>query len=233
MPVGNYLTENKGIRSQKLSCYRLDFTKISAFQYGRSFIKETDHKPLVHLQNAKVANSRLMRWSLYLQSYNFTTEVIKGSDNLGADFLSRHVAEQSNFLFQVFLVAMYVFFLLFQCIQITKSYFFLRKGGIVKILNVFLQTCFHILNTRLFASMVTELYYSALRHRVGNLFFQLLIYSTTCSVTYDWGLTRFRRLSQDTKLCGRCQCLFYVIKAVSLLCCIQVTVWSMCLFLVM
>ena len=80
-------------RTKKLSCYRLGFTKISAFQYGRSFIIETDHKPLVHLQNAKEANSRLMRWSLYLQSYNFTTEVIKGSDNLVADFLSRHVAK--------------------------------------------------------------------------------------------------------------------------------------------
>ena len=76
-----------------MSCYRLGFTKISAFQYGRSFVIETYHKPLVHLQNAKVANSRLMRWSLYLQSYNFPTEVIKGSDNLGADFLSRHIAE--------------------------------------------------------------------------------------------------------------------------------------------
>lgn len=56
--------------------------KFQAYLYGRLFIIETDHQPLVHLQKARVLNSRLMRWSLFLQSYNFITEVIKGSENI-------------------------------------------------------------------------------------------------------------------------------------------------------
>lgn len=67
--------------------------KFQAYLYGRLFTIETDHQPLVHLQKARVLNSRLMRWSLFLQSYNFIAEVIKGSENIGADFLSRHFAE--------------------------------------------------------------------------------------------------------------------------------------------
>ena len=84
--------------------------------------------------------------------------------------------------------------------------------------------------------MVTELN-SALRHPVGNLFFQLFIYCTTCNVTSARGLTTFRRLliPLDTNLCGRSQCPFCVSWAVPLLCVIgsMVPVWSMCLFLVM
>lgn len=67
--------------------------KFQAYLYGRLFIIETDHQPLVHLQKARVLNYRLMRWSLFLQSYNFITEVIKGSEKIGADFLSRRVVE--------------------------------------------------------------------------------------------------------------------------------------------
>jgi len=32
----------------------------------------------------------VMRWSLILQPYRFTVHAIKGSQNVGADFLSRH-----------------------------------------------------------------------------------------------------------------------------------------------
>ena len=31
-----------------------------------------------------------MRWALVLQQYQFTIRAIKGSENVGADFLSRH-----------------------------------------------------------------------------------------------------------------------------------------------
>lgn len=47
--------------------------KFQAYLYSRLFIIETDHQPLVHLQKARVLNSQLMRWSLFLQSYNFIT----------------------------------------------------------------------------------------------------------------------------------------------------------------
>ncbi|KAK3102478.1 hypothetical protein FSP39_011646 [Pinctada imbricata] len=65
--------------------------KFQLYLYGRAFVIETDHQPLTYLSKAKVSNGRLMRWALFLQSYHFRCVSIKGSDNFGADFLSRHV----------------------------------------------------------------------------------------------------------------------------------------------
>ena len=50
---------------------------------------QTDHRPLRYMNSAKFANRRLMRWAMFLQSYNFRVEAIKGSENVGADYLSR------------------------------------------------------------------------------------------------------------------------------------------------
>ena len=41
------------------------------------------------MNSAKFANGRLMRWAMFLQSYTFRVEAIKGSENVGADYLSR------------------------------------------------------------------------------------------------------------------------------------------------
>ena len=46
-------------------------------------------KALRELFNRLLANGRLMRWAMFLQSYNFRVEAIKGSENVGADYLSR------------------------------------------------------------------------------------------------------------------------------------------------
>ena len=72
--------------------------KFEPYLYGRCFILETDHQPLMYLQRAKVANGRIMRWALALQPYRFKIEAIKGSDNVGADFLSRstNIIRQGN-----------------------------------------------------------------------------------------------------------------------------------------
>lgn len=63
--------------------------KFQRYLYGREFILETDHRPLVYLKRGKVANARLMRWALLLQPYRFRIVAIKGTDNVGADCLSR------------------------------------------------------------------------------------------------------------------------------------------------
>ena len=57
--------------------------------YGRKFILQTDHAPLAWLTRSKIQKARCMRWALYLQSYRFRIEIIKGKDNIGADYLSR------------------------------------------------------------------------------------------------------------------------------------------------
>ncbi|XP_065923227.1 uncharacterized protein [Magallana gigas] len=63
--------------------------KFHQYLYGREFLLETDHQPLTYLNKAKTENSRLMRWALQLQPYRFRIIAIKGSDNVGADYLSR------------------------------------------------------------------------------------------------------------------------------------------------
>jgi len=66
--------------------------KFQNFLYGKEFILETDHQPLLYLGKAPYGqNGRLMRWALVLQQYQFTLRAIKGSENVGADFLSHHL----------------------------------------------------------------------------------------------------------------------------------------------
>jgi len=63
--------------------------KFEKYLYGRKFTIQTDHQPLAHMHQAKIENSRIMRWALFLQNHQFRIEAIKGSQNVGADFLSR------------------------------------------------------------------------------------------------------------------------------------------------
>ena len=65
--------------------------KYQAYLYGKAFNIETDHQPLAYMQKAKVANARIMRWALSLQPYQYRIIAIKGSGNVGADYLSRIV----------------------------------------------------------------------------------------------------------------------------------------------
>lgn len=64
------------------------------FVYGRSFILETDHKPLTSIFGSKkglpqMAASRVQRWAVFLAGYDFQIKHIKGKDNAPADSLSR------------------------------------------------------------------------------------------------------------------------------------------------
>ena len=59
------------------------------YLYGFPFVLQTDHEPLKYMNSAKFANGCLMRWAMFLQSYTFRVEAIKGSENIGADYLSR------------------------------------------------------------------------------------------------------------------------------------------------
>ena len=63
--------------------------KFEPYLYGNHFTIETDHQPLQYLKRTKTENGRLMRWAIRLQQYSFTVKVIKGKENIGADYLSR------------------------------------------------------------------------------------------------------------------------------------------------
>ena len=59
------------------------------YLYGTTFSVETDHCPLRYFNEAKLKNARLMRWALTLQPYRFHITAIRGSENVGANYLSR------------------------------------------------------------------------------------------------------------------------------------------------
>jgi len=63
--------------------------KFYQYLYGRQFVLKTDHRLLIYLDKAKLADARVMRWALALQLFKFRTESVKGSDNVGADYLSQ------------------------------------------------------------------------------------------------------------------------------------------------
>jgi hypothetical protein len=63
--------------------------KFSRYLTGRHFCIETDHRPLTYLQSSKTSNSRLMRWALALQEFQFSVLPISGNENVEADVLSR------------------------------------------------------------------------------------------------------------------------------------------------
>lgn len=59
------------------------------YVYGRKFTIVTDHKPLTWIFNVKDPSSRLMRWRLKLEEYEYTVVYKKGKHNTNADALSR------------------------------------------------------------------------------------------------------------------------------------------------
>jgi hypothetical protein len=68
------------------------------YLYGRKFNIITDHKPLVWLFNVKDPGSRLVRWKLKLQEYDYEIIYKPGKLNSNADCLSRIVIPESNVL---------------------------------------------------------------------------------------------------------------------------------------
>lgn len=59
------------------------------YLFGRKFKIYTDHRPLVWLFNLKEPNSKLMRWRLKLEEFDYEIIYKKGKQNTNADALSR------------------------------------------------------------------------------------------------------------------------------------------------
>lgn len=59
------------------------------YLFGRKFFIYTDHRPLVWLFNLKEPNSKLVRWRLKLEEFNYEIIYKKGKQNTNADALSR------------------------------------------------------------------------------------------------------------------------------------------------
>lgn len=69
------------------------------YLYGRKFIIYTDHRPLTWIMSLKDPNSKLTRWRLKLEEYDYSIVYKKGKYNTNADALSRVVihAQDTDF----------------------------------------------------------------------------------------------------------------------------------------
>ncbi|XP_078235026.1 uncharacterized protein LOC144583991 [Pogona vitticeps] len=67
--------------------------KAKPYIWGRHFVLCTDHSPLQWLKTMKTHNSKLMRWALNLQDFDFEVKVVRGAMNCVADALSRRPDE--------------------------------------------------------------------------------------------------------------------------------------------
>ena len=74
----------------------LGIKTFEVYLLGRPFILQTDHRALKWLQHFKEKNTRLARWSLALQPFDFVVEHRKGVDNANADALSRLPTTQGD-----------------------------------------------------------------------------------------------------------------------------------------
>ena len=70
---------------------RLGVEAFRIYLLGRHFTIQTDHRALEWMERLKENNSRLTRWSLALQPYDFEIHYRSGKDNQNADGLSRLV----------------------------------------------------------------------------------------------------------------------------------------------
>lgn len=66
--------------------------KFKYYLHGRRFTVYTDHTALTWLHTNRFSNSKLERWSMKLQEYDFVIKYKKGEDNAVADCLSRLVS---------------------------------------------------------------------------------------------------------------------------------------------
>ena len=63
--------------------------KFRYYLHGHHFTVNTDHKALEWLNTARFTNSKLERWAMKLQEFDYKVQYIKGETNVVADYLSR------------------------------------------------------------------------------------------------------------------------------------------------
>ena len=68
---------------------KLGIENFKVYLIGKKFTIQTDHRSLIWLNKLKEKNSRLARWSLTLQQYDFDIAHRAGAANGNADALSR------------------------------------------------------------------------------------------------------------------------------------------------
>ena len=80
---------NYGVTERELLAIVYGLVKFRTYLCGVQFEIVTDHQALTFLLKTPYHNSRLMRWTLFLQEYDFEIGHCPGKDNIVADFFSR------------------------------------------------------------------------------------------------------------------------------------------------
>ena len=75
---------------KELAALRFGVRHFKTYIYGRKYIVRTDHRALIYLNQMKNVDNRLMRTFEDLQVGDYHLEYIKGTENYGADILSRN-----------------------------------------------------------------------------------------------------------------------------------------------
>lgn len=85
----NKSEQNYGTIEKELLAVVWSIRHFRPYLFGRKFDLETDHRPLVYLFSIKDPSSRLTKFRLALEEYDFNITYIPGKDNVLADALSR------------------------------------------------------------------------------------------------------------------------------------------------
>ena len=98
-----YISKSLDERQQKYSVCELEalaivwaLQKLRHYLYGVHFVIKTDNIALCYLMKIKNQNGRLARWSLTLQSYDFTIEYKSGKTHTNCDCISRYPYEKAD-----------------------------------------------------------------------------------------------------------------------------------------
>ena len=63
--------------------------RLRQYLLGKKLKIQTDHQGLTWLDNVRNPPSRLLRWRLRLEEYEYEVQYVKGKENKAADCLSR------------------------------------------------------------------------------------------------------------------------------------------------
>lgn len=89
--LGNYCHVNRGTRQSGKKCLAvINRVKLPGILDGNRVCDMTDHQCLVYLDRFEDENSRLTRWSLALQPYNFIVIHKPGRFHLNAVYQDKH-----------------------------------------------------------------------------------------------------------------------------------------------
>jgi hypothetical protein len=85
----NMMERNYSTSEKELLAIVWSIKHFRPYLYGRKFKITTDHQPLTWIMNVKDPSSRLLRWRIKLEEYDYEILYRKGALNANADALSR------------------------------------------------------------------------------------------------------------------------------------------------